>query len=136
MVMVSVILSMYHEEPAAQALVQPHARFHFPEGEGHAVDLKREMADAFFLDKKNLLLEAQLSPQADAATEPDFDLVTEGKVHAARQFHGGQAAARKPFGVALALSRRLEIQLALHIRRVIPSGRRDQLQKSEEAEWV
>ena len=94
----------------------PDAGFHFTISEGNVVHDQLQVAEAAFLDEEHLLLQAKYATEADAANEPDFDLMAEGKTDLAGQGLGGDAADGHPFGVAVfgAVGVKIELALVVH----------------------
>lgn len=79
------------------------------------------MPDVFFLDEQQLLLQAQLSPESDAAIEPDLYLMAEWQANLAGQFRRRKLASGQPLRIAFLGRAGIEIELALAVQVMSPA---------------
>ena len=100
----------------AERLIKSHARFHFAIGKRNVFHFELKMADAFFLNEKGFLFQAQHAAEAHAAIEPNFDLMADRQIHLAGQDFDCHAAAKEPTAIAVfgGLGIEMEFALAAH----------------------
>jgi len=96
-------------------LIEPDTGIDFAVGERDTVDHEFEVADAIFFDNQLFLTQTEESPEANAAAEPDLDLVSQRQVDAAGEGVCRELTASQPAGMAVLGWTGLEIEFALSV---------------------
>jgi len=77
------------------------------------------MPDAFFFDEQLFLAQAQQTTEPDAATQPDFDLATEGQVDTPGQGLCPELTPGEPKGMTVMGRTAFKVEFALGIHSTI-----------------